>query len=83
MFLADLACSEDSGPYVARKLLLNLNPPGTRKGSELLDAGALKLFTDQLLKRKSDPTICPGVRGLTDTDWPDLSKLGSEPLMSR
>jgi hypothetical protein len=80
MFLADLACLGDSAPYVARELLRNLQ----RKGDpEVLDAGGLKLFTDRLLKGKSDPTTCPGVRGLTDTDWADLSKLSSETLKSR
>jgi len=33
---------------------------------------ARKLFTDRLLKGKSDPTACPGVRGFTDTDWAEL-----------
>ena len=72
MSLADLACSEDSAPYVARGLLQNLKQQGD---PELLDAGGLKLFTDRLLKGKSDPTACLGVRGFTDTDWADLSKL--------
>jgi uncharacterized protein YjbI with pentapeptide repeats len=71
-FLADLACMGDSAPYVARGLLRNLT---LQVGPEFLDAGGLKLFTDRLLKGKSDPTTCPGVRGLTDTDWADLSKL--------
>jgi hypothetical protein len=73
MFLADLACLEHSAPYVARGLLLNmvLNVP------EFLDAGGVKLFTDRLLKGKSDSTTCPGVRGFTDTNWTDLSTLMS------
>jgi hypothetical protein len=79
MFLGDLACLEDSAPYVARGLLQILQP----KDSKFLDAGRLKLFTDRLLKGKSDPTTCPGIRDLTDTDWASLSKLGSEALMSR
>jgi uncharacterized protein YjbI with pentapeptide repeats len=80
-FLADLACMGDSAPYVARGLFHNLM---LKKGDpELLDAGGLKLFTDQLLKGKSDPTTCPGVRDFTDTDWAELSELGSETLMSR
>jgi uncharacterized protein YjbI with pentapeptide repeats len=72
MFLADLACLGDSAPYVARGLLRNLKPKGDPE--KFLDAGGLKLFTDRLLKGKSDPTTCPGTRGLTDTDWADLSK---------
>jgi hypothetical protein len=77
MFLADLACLDDSAPYVERGLLRNLEQKGDL---EFLDAPGLKLFTDRLLKGKSDPTTCPGVRGLTDTDWANLSKLGSETL---
>jgi hypothetical protein len=72
MFLADLACLGDSAPYVARGLLRNLQ---RKSDPEVLDAGGLKLFTDRLLKGKSDPTTCPGVRGLTDTDWANVSKL--------
>ena len=78
MFLADLACLEDSAPYVARGLLRNLKPKRAildKAPPELLDAGGLKLFTDRLLKGKSDPSTCPGVRGLTDTDWASFSKL--------
>jgi hypothetical protein len=80
MFLADLACLGDSAPYVARGLLRKLRPKGD---PEFLDAGGLTLFTDRLLKGKSDPATCPGVRGFTDTDWAYLSRLGSETLMSR
>jgi hypothetical protein len=76
-FLADLACLGDSLPHVARGLVRNL------ESWEFLDASGLKLFTDRLLKGKSDPATCPGVRGFTDTDWADLSKLIPEALMSR
>ena len=79
-FLADLACMGDSAPYVARGLFHNLMLKGD---PELLDAGGLKLFTDQLLKGKSDPTTCPGVRDFTDTDWAELSELGSKTLIPR
>jgi len=89
MFLADLACVERPAPYVehpapyaARGLLRNLKE---KVAPEFLDVAGLKLFTDRLLKGKSDPTTCPGVRGLTETDWADLSKLSSDTLtlMSR
>ena len=60
-FLAYLACLEDSAPYVARGLLQILQP----KDSQFLDADGRKLFTDRLLKGKSDPTACPEVRGFT------------------
>jgi uncharacterized protein YjbI with pentapeptide repeats len=79
MFLADLACLGDSAPYVASGLLRNLES----SDPEFLDAEGLKLFTDRLLKGKSDPATCPGVRGFTDTDWAGLSKLSPETLMSR
>jgi Pentapeptide repeats (8 copies) len=80
MFLADLACWEHSALYVARGLLRNLEQKGN---PEFLDADGLRLFTDRLLKGKSDPATCPGVRGFIDTDWADLSKLSSETLTSR
>ena len=85
MFLAVLACSGDSAPYVARGLIRNLNRQSDSDPAllESLDASGLKLFTDRLLKGKSDPTTCPGVSGLTDLDWAELSKLGFETLMSR
>ena len=73
MFLADLACLEHSAPYVARGLLLSMR----LIGPEFLDAGGVKLFTDRLLKGKSDSTTCPGVRRFTDTNWTDLSTLMS------
>ena len=79
VFLADLACLGDSAPYVARGLIRNLKPKDDepQAAPKLLNASGLKLFTDRLLKGKSDPTTCLGVRGFTDTDWADLSKLGS------
>jgi len=42
---------EDSAPYVVRGLLQILQP----KDSQFLDADGRKLFTDRLLKGKSDP----------------------------
>jgi len=98
VFLADLACSGVSAPDVARGLIRNLQHKDVRKffeekpklpkalddyDSKLLDAGGKKLFTDRLLKGKTDATTCPGVRGFTDTDWANLSELGSEPPISR
>jgi uncharacterized protein YjbI with pentapeptide repeats len=91
--LADLACFGDLGetedqewirpdwaPYVAVGLIRNLESADNRG---FLDAGGLKLFTDRLLRGKSDPTACPGVRGVIDADWTNLSELSSEPLISR
>jgi hypothetical protein len=78
MFLADLACLERSAPYVARGLLENFE-----QNPAFLDADGQRLFTDRLLKGKSDPATCPGVRGFTDTDWADLSNGSSKTPMSR
>jgi hypothetical protein len=78
MFLADLACLERSAPYVARGLLENFE-----QNPAFLDADGQRLFTDRLLKGKSDPATCPGVRGFTDTDWADLSNGSSKTPTSR
>jgi len=78
--LADLACLEDSAPYVARRVLRNFKPRFTE--AEFLDASGRKLFTDRLLKGKSDPTACLGIRDFTDEDWADLSKLSSETYLA-
>jgi uncharacterized protein YjbI with pentapeptide repeats len=97
MLLADLACwggsapePDDSAPepdlpissihYVVLGLIQKLE---STDDPAFLDASGLKLFTDRLLKGKSDPTTCPGVRGLTDTDWEDLSNLSSETVTAR
>ena len=54
-FLADLACSSGSAPYVARGLLRN----------QRVNSTGGQLFADRLHKGKSDPTACPGVNGFT------------------
>jgi hypothetical protein len=59
----------------------SLRPTSDNRG--FLDAGGLKLFTGRLLRGKSDQTACPGVRGVIDADWTNLSELSSEPLISR
>ena len=64
-FLADLACSSGSAPYVARGLLRN----------QRVNSTGGQLFADRLHKGKSDPTACPGVNGFTEEDWAELSKL--------
>jgi hypothetical protein len=75
-FLAHLPCSSDSGAYVARGLLRNILASGPFK--HFLDAGAARqLFADRLRKLKSDPIACPGVKGLTDEDWVNVSKLSA------
>src|SRR5262245_47775691 len=64
-FLADLACSRDSAPHVARRLI-----------SKWYQLSSLypwvQLFADRL---RSDATTCPGVKGLTDEDWKNLDDL--------
>jgi len=67
-FLATLGCSTDGAPYAARGLINNddlLRSTGSQVAA----------FADRLYKGKSDPTVCPGVKGFTDGDWADLSKL--------
>jgi uncharacterized protein YjbI with pentapeptide repeats len=63
-FLVNLACSKASAPYVARGLL---RVTSDDRVQQLLAAG--------LRKVKSDPTDCPGVRGLTEEDWATLDYL--------
>jgi hypothetical protein len=75
-----ICCDALWAPYVAVGLIRNLESADNRG---FLDAGGLKLFTDRLLRGKSDPTACPGVRGVVDADWTNLSELSSEPLISR
>src|SRR5262249_15176901 len=72
MFLANLACLRPSAPYVALGLLRNLKQKGDPK---LLDADGRELFAARLLKGKSDPATCLGVRDFDIADWADLSKL--------
>ena len=66
-FLADLACSSRSAPYVARGLLrFGLNEaPGTQFAA----------MQERLRKGKSDQIDCPGAKGLTDKDWENLDEL--------
>jgi uncharacterized protein YjbI with pentapeptide repeats len=71
-FLANLACSTDSAPYLARSLMLNVGAEFQLQPSS--NAGP-KLFADQLGKGKSDPTACPGVGGFTKMDWARFDEL--------
>ena len=65
--LAELACSSNSAPFVARGLIRN---------DRLKAAGAqFANVADQLRKGRSDPAACPGVKGFTDKDWDRLSEL--------
>lgn len=69
VFLADLACSPDSPPYIARGLLWNGRFKAT--GSQVT------IVEDRLQKGKSDQSACPGVKGFTDEDWASLDKLAA------
>jgi len=78
--LADLGCSAGSGLYVARGLIGNLEfndylqPDATKFGRERMR----QLFINRLHKGRSDPAACPGVKGFTDEDWANLSKLSPD-----
>jgi uncharacterized protein YjbI with pentapeptide repeats len=74
-FLADLGCLSEGAPYVARGLIQNGRLRST--GSQVATVA------DRLYKGKSDPTACPGVKGFTDEDWANLSKLSPDSPMSR
>jgi uncharacterized protein YjbI with pentapeptide repeats len=65
--LADLGCSSDTPPYVARGLL---------KNGRLEAAGSqVAAVADRLRKGRSDLATCPGIEGFTDQDWRDLDRL--------
>ena len=66
-FLADLACSREGAPYVARGLIGN-------GGFESMGL-QIASVADRLRRGKSDQDTCPGVRGLTDEDWSNLDEL--------
>jgi hypothetical protein len=77
-FLASLACSSDSAPYIARGLLRNLKSEFDASKSTSANTGARQLFANELRKAKSDPTACPGVNGFTEKDWAILSNLSPD-----
>jgi hypothetical protein len=66
-FFADLACSRNAAPYVARGLLRNGRIKAT--GPEIVAVAA------RLREGKSDQAACPGVKDLTDEDWASLDAL--------
>jgi len=81
VFLANLACSEPdvlyiAAPHLARGLLHILIID--KDDTESLDVSARQLFADRLRKGKSDPAACPGVKGFTEEDWSNLSKLSTD-----
>ena len=67
VFLADLACSAHSAPYVARGLLRN----GRMKE---MDTQA-DIIVDRLSKTKYDPAACPGVASFEAADWKAVGEL--------
>src|SRR5262249_55751648 len=78
-FLTNLACSRDWAQYVARSLLESFIWEAERAWDSppLLDQSRneRRLFAERLRKRKYDAATCPGVKGFTDEDWANLSKL--------
>jgi hypothetical protein len=64
--LVDLACWGGSPPYIARGMLHN--------GRLLATGSQLEWVADRLRTGKSDPTRCPGVKGLSDEDWTWLDR---------
>jgi len=64
--LAELACSNDSAPYIARGLLHErIKSVGTQVAS----------VAEKLRKGKFDQSACPGVNGFNDEDWENLDLL--------
>jgi hypothetical protein len=62
-FLANLACSGDAAPYVARGLVENrgLDPD--------YDSALLGILAGRLREGRSNQVACPGVKGFNDADW--------------
>jgi hypothetical protein len=67
VFLADLACSPHSTPYVARGLLRNERMKDTDTQADII--------VDRLSKAKSDPAACPGVVSFEAIDWKAVGEL--------
>jgi uncharacterized protein YjbI with pentapeptide repeats len=66
-FFADLACSKDAAPYVARSLIQHgrLRSIGSQIG----------VVAARLRNGNFNPSACPGVEGLTEEDWAKLDEL--------
>jgi len=66
-FFADLGCSKDAAPYVARGLIQNgrLRSIGSQIGA----------VAARLRNGRFNPSACPGVEGLTEEDWAKLDEL--------
>jgi uncharacterized protein YjbI with pentapeptide repeats len=66
-FFADLACSKDAAPYVARGLIQHgrLRSIGSQIG----------VVAARLRNGNFNPSACPGVEGLTEEDWAKLNEL--------
>jgi hypothetical protein len=66
-FFADLGCSKDAAPYVARGLIQHgrLRSIGSQIG----------VVAARLRNRNFNPSACPGVEGLTEEDWAKLDEL--------
>ena len=66
-FFADLGCSKDAAPYVARGLIQHgrLRSIGSQIG----------VVAARLRNGNLNPSACPGVEGLTEEDWAKLDEL--------
>jgi uncharacterized caspase-like protein len=66
-FFADLGCSKDAAPYVARGLIQHgrLRSIGSQIG----------VVAARLRNGNFNPSACPGVEGLTEEDWAKLDEL--------
>jgi uncharacterized protein YjbI with pentapeptide repeats len=82
-FLIALGCSSNGAPYVARGLIRILIRILQRSQVPAFADRLYPAFADRLYKGKSDPSVCPGVKGFTDEDWANLSKLSPDSRMSR
>jgi len=67
LFLADLACSRNSPPYIARSLI--------RSGRAYATEAHIIAFAGRLRKGNLVPAECPGVSGFTQDDWAQLDQL--------
>lgn len=66
-FFAELGCSKEAAPYVARGLIQHGRLQSI--GSQIGVVGA------RLRNGKFNPSACPGVKGLTEEDWAKLDEL--------
>jgi len=77
-FLAQLGCSSEAAPHLARSLIRFGAVPGGSYISlgRIIDTRSQYLIVANALRKgKSDPIACPGVKGFSDEDWARLDRL--------